>query len=141
MAVKSMGHLAVATGVAVSDTSACDMTSINGTSSACDMAQFDAVLGTYISVNPLVIKVDEVLVGNCTYVSQGSRHIGRISNRSNNYTWTDENGGKVIQMNTNSGDMADYIGIDVGMDSLTCTYNDGGYNNTATLYSDIIEVT
>lgn len=130
MATKSLGHLALACRTVLSSSSSCDMTTANGSSSACDFAQFNAVVDSITpDDDPLAIKTTTTFRTN--YASQGTRHAARIATAEANFTWSEDSSDTVISLGAETDDTILATGVDKGNPTVFLSYNDGGYNDTA----------
>ena len=130
MATKSLGHLSLACRTSLSSTASCNMTSANGSASACDFAQFDAVVES-IAPDSTDITIEESTTLRTIYSSQGTRHAARIAIAEANFAWTEDTGGTVLALGTKIDDTIDATGVGEGTANVDMTYNDGGYNDTA----------
>ena len=136
MATKSLGHLSLACRTSLSSTAACNMTSANGSSSACDFAQFDAIVSEIVP-DSTDITLEESTTIRTYYNTQGTRHAARIATAEANFAWTEDTGGTVIALGTKIDDTIDATGVSEGASNIDLTYNDGGYNDTATPQTSI----
>lgn len=130
MATKSLGHLALACRTVLSSSSSCDMTTANGSSSACAFDQFNAVVDS-IAADENPISVENSTTVRTYYVSQGTRHAARIAIAEANYAWTEDSGGMVVSLGAETDDTISATGTDAGLAFIELTYNDGGYNDNA----------
>lgn len=139
MATKSMGHLSVATRVNTLPTQACNMTTINGSSSACNMAQFNATPLGSITPSEYSIEAGNYLTAYFDFTAVGSRFYERIGNQSQNFQWqsSDE---RILALDEVLGREAIFVAESAGVAEIISNFNDGGYNDSGGAISDIIEV-
>ena len=133
MGTYSMGHLSVATGTTENPAGACNMTSLNGSASACDFTQFVASIslaGITAVPNPCIYRDNTDI--NLSYLSEGTRYNVRISHVNGNYTWSITTGGTFLSIASQNGDYIQGTGERAGgSDTVRCIWIDG-YNAGAT---------